>query len=649
MAAPMFFVWKKDGTRRPVIDYWKLNEITIKDSYPLPRINEMMDRIRGSKIFMKLDLKSGYNQIRIRPGDEWKTTFMTPFGPFRLRVMTFGFANAPPCFQQYMNKVLTPVLYKNVEVYLDDILIHHASEEEHVQGVREVLRCLQDAKLFCNLKKCQFNQPKMEFLGVDISESGFEMDEKKITAIAEWQKPTSVRGIREFIGFVNFYRRWIPGFSDVARPLHDLFQKNQAWQWMENEQTAFEILKWRVTQAPVLAHADPDKLFRMETDTSNYTYGAVLSQKQVDGRHHPVGFMSKSMNPAERNYGIPDKEALAIVKALQHWRPWLERTRFPIQILTDHKNLEYFAKARILNRRQMRWLELLTHYYYEIHYRPGDQNCAADTLSRRAELRPPEGEDEKPTFLIPPEKFMELVACEAEMTPADWEGLAEVFVAALTTSDVEVFTAALTASDADLLSEARALSAEWLDKPEGLVWEDGLGRKDGRVWIPESDELWRRVLGLYHDSPVTGHLGTSGTLELVARSYWRRNMTDWVTRYVQGCHTCRRAKHRNQRELGKLQPLPAPDGPWQWIQLDFVGELPKADGFNAIYVVSDCLTKMAHFIPMTTDISTPDLMRLHIRHVWKLHGVPLVHGTNRGSTFTAAFTKSLYKGLGIEP
>jgi len=297
----------------------------------------------------------------------------------------------------------------------------------------------------------------------------------------------------------------------------------------------------------------------------------------------------------------------------------------------------------------MRWLELLTHYYYEIHYRPGDQNCAADTLSRRAELRPPEGEDEKPTFLIPPEKFMELAACEAEMTPADWEGLAEVFVAALTTSDVEVFTAALTASDADLLSEARALSAEWLDKPEGLVWEDGLGRKDGRVWIPESDELWRRVLGLYHDSPVTGHLGTSGTLELVARSYWRRNMTDWVTRYVQGCHTCRRAKHRNQRELGKLQPLPAPDGPWQWIQSDFVGELPKADGFNAIYVVSDCLTKMAHFIPTTTDISTPDLMRLHIRHVWKLHGVPLVHGTNRGSTFTAAFTKSLYKGLGIEP
>ena len=219
----------------------------IKDSYPLPRIDKMMDRIRGSKVFTKLDLKSGYNQIRIRPGDEWKTTFMTPFGPFRLRVMTFGFANAPPCFQRYMTKVLGPVLYQNVEAYIDDILIHHATEAEHVTGVRSVLQLLRKAKLCCNLKKCLFHQRKLEYLGVDISEKGFEMDEKKISAIVEWQRPTSVRGVREFIGFVNFYRRWIPAFSDVARPLHDLFQKDHEWQWTENEQTAFEILKWRVT------------------------------------------------------------------------------------------------------------------------------------------------------------------------------------------------------------------------------------------------------------------------------------------------------------------------------------------------------------------------------------------------------------------
>jgi len=148
---------------------------------------------------------------------------------------------------------------------------------------------------------------------------------------------------------VTEVRRWIPGFSDIARPLHNLFQKNQAWQWTESEQAAFETLKWRVSQAPVLVHADPDRQFCMETDALNYAYGAVLSQKQSDGRHHPIGFMLKSMNPAERNYGIPDKEALAIVKGLQNWQHWLERTQLPVQILTDHKNLEYFAKPRILN------------------------------------------------------------------------------------------------------------------------------------------------------------------------------------------------------------------------------------------------------------------------------------------------------------
>ena len=325
------------------------------------------------------------------------------------------------------------------------------------------------------------------------------------------------------------------------------------------------------------------------------------------------------------------------MKGLQNWRHWLKHTRLPVHILTDHKNLESFAKPKILNRRQMRWLELLTHYNYEIHYRPGDKNCAADALSRRAELQPPDGEDEQPTVLIPPGNFTELATCEADMTHADWEGLTEVFVAALTFAD------------SDIISEARKVAAEWPDKPEGLDWEDGLGRKEGRIWVPESDELWRKILGLYHDSLVTGHLGTSGTLEIVARSYWRRNMTDWITRYVRGCHVCRRAKHRNQREFGKLQPIAAPNGPWQWIQSDFVGELPKSNAFNAIYVVTDRLTKMAHFIPTTTDISAPDLMKLHIRHIWKLHGIPLIHGTDRGSTFTAAFTKSLYKGLGIEP
>jgi hypothetical protein len=283
MVALMFFVWKKDRTRRPVIDYRRLNDITIKDSYPLPHINEMMDRIRGLEIFTKLDLKSGYNQIRIRPGDEWKMTFMTPFGPYQMRVMTFGFANAPSCFQRYMDKVFAPLLYKNLENNLDNALNHHKTEAEHIQGVCNTLQCLQDMKLFCNAKKCEFHQKKIEFLRVNVSREGFEMDDKKITDVVQWQWPMTVRGVCEFIGFVNFYRHWIPGFSNIAKPLHALFQKDHKWDWTKNKQTAFEILKWHVSQAPILVHADPERVFRMETDASNYAYGAVLSQKQTDG------------------------------------------------------------------------------------------------------------------------------------------------------------------------------------------------------------------------------------------------------------------------------------------------------------------------------------------------------------------------------
>ena len=187
IAAPMFFVWKKDGTRWPVIDYWKLNEITIKDSYLLPCIDKMMDQIRRLEFFTKFDLKLGYNQIHIRPGDKWKTTFMTPFRPFQMKVMTFSFANAPPCFQQYMDKVFAPLLYKGIKIYLDDILIHSKTAVEHVDGVLSVLQCLENAVLYCNAKKCEFNKKKIEFLGVNVSRDGFKMEDKKIPDVLNWQ------------------------------------------------------------------------------------------------------------------------------------------------------------------------------------------------------------------------------------------------------------------------------------------------------------------------------------------------------------------------------------------------------------------------------------------------------------------------------
>src|SRR5258706_1454820 len=336
IAAPFFFVWRKDGTRQPVINYRKLNNITVKDSYPLPHINETLEHMQGAKFFLKFNLKMGYNQLHIKPEDCWKTTFMMPNRPYMMNVMTFGFANAPAYFQQWMSDILQPVVGQCVENYLDDMATHHATMMEHVTTNRMVLKCFQDASVYLNLKKCKFHQEQMGFLGVEVSAKGFEMEKLKVDTIENWRPQKTVQGVREFTGFCNFYHRFIKSFSEIARPLHDLTKVGQWWMWGDNEQHAFDTLKRMVCEMPVLIHVDPDKRFQMETDASSYAYRAVLSQKGMDNKHHPVAFFSKSMNPAKRNYSISDKEALTIIKALVHWRHLLEGTWDPIQIITNH-------------------------------------------------------------------------------------------------------------------------------------------------------------------------------------------------------------------------------------------------------------------------------------------------------------------------
>ena len=663
-AAPFFFVWKKDGTRRPVIDYRKLNDITIKDSFPLPRIDEMLERMQGSKIFSKFDLKMGYNQLRIQPGNEWKTAFMTPDGPFLMNVMTFGFANAPPCFQRWMSDVLAPVQHQRVENYLDDTGSHHETLSEHIRVNREILGCFQKAGLFANAKKCEFHKDRMEFLGVEVSPEGFEMERVKVETVREWQPPRTVKAVREFIGFCNFYQRFIKSFSEIARPLHDLTKKGQPWQWTDREQHAFQTLKEMICASPVLIHADPSKKFQMETDASNYAYGAILSQKGDDNKQHPVAFFSKSMNAAERNYGISDKEALPIVKGLQHWRHFLERTKEPVRIITDHRNLEYFKSPRFLNRRQLRWLEQLTHYYYEIVYRPGDKNSAADALSRKAELRPDVADEERPAVLFDPERFIE-AAFLAFLDIADEETPVELIdpesfidIAFLTFLDgqpgtLEVNEICHTLTDSELIRQIAeyTVTIDPLEWPRGYELNDELvlvSRDTGRIWVPSNEQLRREVLASHHDGKISGHLGMEGTLELVGRKYWWSDIVDYTRRYVQGCHTCARNKNRNKKPAGLLQPLPIPEGPWMWTQSDFIVELPASQGYDAIYVIADRLTKMAHFIPCKSSCTSEQLAGLHIKHVWPLHGLPLQHNTDRGPQFTAPYMRTLHKSLGID-
>jgi len=316
MAAPVFFIKKKDSSLRLVQDYRALNAVTVKNKYLLPLISQLVSQLCGARYFTKLDVRWGFNNVRIKPGDEWKTAFHTNRGLFEPLVIFFGMTNSPATFQTMMNDVFRTVIVEGiVVVYLDDILIFTKTEEEHERVVRRVLEILAEHKLFLRLEKCEFHQKQIEYLGLVISENTVAMDPVKVAEVREWPTPESQTDVQ---AFVNFYRRFIQDFLTIARPLFDLTQSDHAWNWGTKEQEAFERLKMAVTTAPILASPQDSEPFRIEADSSDFASRAVLSQKLPgEEKWHPVAFYSKSLSPVERNYEIHNKEMLAIIHALE--------------------------------------------------------------------------------------------------------------------------------------------------------------------------------------------------------------------------------------------------------------------------------------------------------------------------------------------
>ena len=301
-----------------------------------------------------------------------------------------------------MNEIFQDLITEGVVcVYLDDILIFTKSLEEHRRITRLVLERLRQHKLYLRLDKCEFEREQIEYLGVIISHNRVEMDPVKVAGVAEWPTPRNKREVSAFLGFTNFYRRFIQGFSHHARPLFDLTRKDPKFEWTEAADAAFEKLKHSVTSAPVLMLPDDSRPYRLEADSSDFATGAVLSQESDDGKWHPVAFYSKSLSPVERNYEIHDKELLAIIRALEEWRHFLEGGQFPVEIWTDHKNLEYFQAARKVNRRQARWSLYLSRFDFTLHHRPGRSMGKPDALSRRADHGSGSEDNDNVTVLKP--------------------------------------------------------------------------------------------------------------------------------------------------------------------------------------------------------------------------------------------------------
>src|SRR5215470_1565946 len=613
--------------------------MTIKNKYPLPLITELIDTLQNAKYFTRLDVRWGYNNIRIKEGDEFKAAFRTNRGLFEPLVMFFGLTNSPATFQTMMNDIFQDLIMEGVvSVYMDDILIFTRTLEEHRRTLRRVMAILRQYKLYLHPDKCEFERARIEYLGLVIAEGRVEMDPVKVAGVAEWPVPKLRREVQSFLGFANFYRRFIEGFSHHAWPLFNLTKKECAWQWTESEQAAFEVLKAKVTLTPVLVLPDSDRPFRIEADSSDVATGAVLSQQsKEDEKWHLVAFYSKSLSEVEQNYEIHDKEMLAIIGALEEWRHLLEGAQHPVEIWTDHKNLEYFRSAKKLNRRQARWSLYLARFDFTLRHRPGRSMGKPDALSRRPDHGDASQDNQNLTLLRP-----ELFAIRA------LEGVHVAGEEATILRDIRQGVEGRIYED----SVARAVQA--LRRTSGRTlraseWseEGGLLLFCGKIFVPDYLDLRRRIMAQHHDSRVAGHAGRWKTLELVSRHYWWPHMSRQVGIYVKTCDLCLRTKAQHSQPVGELRPLPVPENRWETVSVDFIVELPESEGYDTIMVVVDSLSKRAHFMPTNTTITAPGAACIFLHNVWKHHGLPRQIVSDRGPQFVRQFTQELYKRLGI--
>ena len=672
-SAPVLFVRKPGGGLRFCVDYRGLNAITKKDRYPLPLIEETLRSLSKAKWLTKLDVIAAFHKVRIEKGDEWKTAFRTRYGLYEWLVTPFGLTGAPATFQRYINHTLREFLDEFCSAYIDDILIYsNGSLADHRKKVKQVLARLRDAGLQIDIDKCEFEATSVKYLGFIVEAGkGIRVDPEKVQAIQQWQRPRSVKGVRSFLGFANYYRQFIPKFSNIASPLTALTKKDAAFAWSKECQTAFEELKLRLITAPVLAQWDPDRETVVETDSSGYVTGGALSQRGDDGIMRPVAFFSKKNAPAECNYPIHDKELLAIIRCLEHWDAEL-RSVASFTVLTDHLNLQYFTKKQPLSERQARWAETLSRYNFTIKHRPGKEAMVPDALSRREQDMPQNVEDERlrgrRVQLLEPRKGGGLVTKvksgyvtkgDTDQAGDETAGQDESVENPFTDEELQgLWDEGLKQHNRYwLIRKAvqqgeRRLPSQWglpvmlsecsIDDGQRLRWRE-------RIWVPNYEPLRTRLMQETHDSALAGHPGRDMLKSLLSRRFYWPGLDADARRFVRNCDVCGRSNIWREKRRGLLKPLPIPERIWSELSIDFVTDLPptKSNGSTNLMVVTDRLSKSVIFESLK-DITAETTAKALVRNVVQHHGIPGAIVTDRGTQFTSRMWKRLCELLRIK-
>ena len=712
--APVLFVPKKDGRWRMCIDYRALNRQTVKDRYPLPRIDTLLDRLGRARIFTKLDLASGYHQIAMDDESIFRTAFTTSLGQWEFVVMPFGLCNAPATFQRLMNIVFATEINRFILVYLDDILIFSESIEEHWEHLRTALERLRKARLYGRIHKCDFLKTRVDYLGYEVSERGVHASPEKVKAVVNWPRPQSVHDVRSFLGLASYYRRFIHGFSQIAGPLTELTRSKAKWHWDDAQENSFLALKISLATAPVLRLPDFDHQFVVTTDASDVAIGAIL-QQDVGMGLQPIAFASRKLQQAEIRYSAYERELLGIVWALGQWKHYFQGPH-PIIIQTDHAPLRHLPNQASVNSRIWKWLSILQGYNVDIQHIPGKRN-PADSLSRQSvedalvkkssvhdanaayvqKLRVPEDASDDQIQAALNQLFSQNMGTENQsvlkMSTQDNVQHQEQLLNQIKPeiSDRVQDQVQCPRSDEDcklsILRSGVLIDGQFKNKIYSLLKNERpynsiiAELEAGKIEIKEKDEVYRIKRGMLvvhqeeqntdfdfwraiipdevavknfiltelHSIPYSLHPGIQRTLQKVKKHFFWKGMTGNVREYVESCPVCQVEKTDHTLGRGNLQSTSIPEKKWSEVSVDFVTDLPVTRSKkDSILTVVDKATRMVHLIPCRKSTTAAEAAKLYWDNVVKLHGVPSVLYSDRGTQFTSQFWKTLWGLTGTQ-
>ena len=666
-ASPVVLVRKKDGSLRYCIDYRRLNAITKKDSYPLPRIDDSLDHLGQAKYFSTLDLASGYWQIGLSEDAKEKSAFCTPQGLFQFRVMPFGLTNAPATFQRLMERILAGLQWQICLIYIDDIIIFSRTLDDHISQIQTIFQRLRDAGLKLKPKKCFLFRPKVKYLGHVVSNEGIETDPDKISAVKDWPVPDNLTDVRSFVGLCSYYRRFIPDFATIAKPLLVLTEKNSPFKWGSEQENSWLQLKEKLVSSPILAYPDRDATFVLDTDASNYGIGAVLSQT-IDGQEKVIAYGSRILTKPERRYCITRKELLAVVHFVRTYRHYLIGRPFIVR--TDHAALRWLRSFKEPEGQIARWLETLDSYNFTLVHRPGKKHSNADALSRgpcaqcggdhegqtirvgrrkkddsacpvktRAQLKTDDG--------IPTSNWLSSIVLNTDLIRTKQQAdplLSEVFC---------WVKDGIRPNFGDISHEGTELKFYWGQFRSLKVIDGLLIRELDRPNLPMKrqilmpPDLRSEALNECHSVLTAGHLGQKKTLANVKRRFLWPGMTNDTEAYVRSCDICAKYKTDGQKRRGGLKDFRV-GIPMERVCVDIVGPFPKSVNGNKYgLVITDCFTKFVEIYPLPNQEAST-VARVLTREFFSRYGVPRFLHSDQGTQFESSLFSDICQLLGIE-